>query len=58
MPSKMQPAKPNTTRGGNKMKCSICGTKYKPLTEDQTVCEDCFETLEELSNGKGDDEDE
>ena len=43
------------------MKCSLCGKKYEPSTPDQiycTDCTDCIETVDELTNGKGDDEDE
>ena len=40
------------------MNCSLCGKKYEPSTPDQIYCKDCIETVDELTNGKGDDEDE
>ena len=40
------------------MKCSFCGVNFKPLEPKQKVCEDCKHSVDELSNGKGDDEDE
>ena len=40
------------------MKCQFCGKKYTSTDQDQEVCDDCMPSLEELSNGKGDDEDE
>lgn len=58
MLSKMLLEEPNTIRGGNIMKCSFCGKNFKPLKKDQDVCEDCINSVEELSNGKGDDDDE
>lgn len=55
----MQPVKLNSTLGGNNMeKCSFCGKNFKPLEPEQTVCENCLHSVEELTNGKGDDEDE
>lgn len=39
------------------MKCSFCGKKFEPaFVED--VCEDCMHSVNELSDGKGDDEDD
>lgn len=58
MPNKTPHVKPNTTQGGNKMKCSFCGTKINSLNKDQDVCDECAHSIDELSNGKGDDEDE
>lgn len=40
------------------MKCSFCGTKIKSLNKDQDVCDECMHSIDELSNGKGGDEDE
>ena len=40
------------------MKCLICDKNFKQTTEDQEVCPKCKLTDEELSNGKGDDEDD
>jgi len=55
----MQPVKLNSILGGNNMeKCSFCGKNFKPLEPEQTVCEKCIHSVEELTNGKGDDEDE
>lgn len=47
---------PNTAQGGNEMKCTFCGKNFKPVDEDQEVCDKCKPALEELSNGKGDDD--
>ena len=58
MRNKMQLAEQNTTQGGNEMKCSFCGKTFKPLNEDQDVCSKCESSVEELSDGKGDDEDD
>ena len=56
MPSKMQNVEPNTEQGGNNMQCIFCGKNFKPVDEDQDVCDKCAKTAEELSNGKGDDD--
>lgn len=37
------------------MKCEFCNIEFKPKNENQTVCENCFPSINELSNGKGDD---
>lgn len=58
MPSKMQLERLNTTQGGNIMKCIFCGETFKPLEKGQKVCEDCVNSVDELTNGKGDDNDE
>ena len=58
MLNKMQLVEQNITRGGNIMKCSFCGKNFKPLKKDQDVCEDCVHSVDELTNGKGDDDDE
>lgn len=56
MPSKMQLERLNTIQGGNIMKCSFCGRTFEPSEKDQDVCEDCIHSVDELSNGKGDDD--
>lgn len=39
------------------MKCDFCGKEFTPVyTED--VCEDCMHAVDELTDGKGDDDDE
>ena len=58
MQNKMQLVKQNTTQGGSKMKCSFCGKNFKPINKDEDVCEDCVHSVEELTNGKGEDEDD
>lgn len=40
------------------MKCSFCGEDLKNPDKDQDICENCKYSVEELSNGKGDDEDD
>lgn len=52
----MQNVEPNTGQGGNNMQCIFCGKNFKPVDEDQDVCDKCAKTAEELSNGKGDDD--
>lgn len=47
---------PNLIQGGNIMKCSFCGKKFKPVV-DEDVCEDCVHSVDELTNGKGENED-
>lgn len=41
-------------------KCIICGREYDPETEEglvvDDICEDCEESRDELTNGKGDDD--
>lgn len=58
MPSRMQLERLSIIQGGNIMKCSFCGATLKPLEEDQNVCADCVHSVDELTNGKGDDNDE
>lgn len=58
MQNKMRHVGQNTIRGGNIMTCQFCGKNFKQLTPDQEVCSNCESTVDELSNGKGDDEDE
>ena len=58
MLNKMRLDEQNTTQGGKNMKCSFCGKTFKPINEDQDVCSKCEPSVEELSNGKGDDEDD
>lgn len=50
----MQPVELNTIQGGKEMKCSICGTSFKPENDNQDICDNCTPTVEGLSNGKGD----
>lgn len=56
MLNKMRRGKPNITQRGNKMKCSFCGKKFEPVV-DEDVCEDCIHSVDELTNGKGENED-
>lgn len=37
------------------MKCDFCGKKFEP-TKDETVCKDCIHSVEELTNGKEEEE--
>ena len=57
MLNKMRPEKPNTIQGGNIMKCSFCGKTFKQVY-DEDVCEDCVHSVDELTDGKGDGENE
>ena len=38
-------------------KCLICGKPLSKDSNDDQICDSCEETRDELSNGKGDDED-
>jgi len=58
MPNKMLLVGQNIIQGGNNMTCQFCGKNFKPLKPDQEVCDKCVHSIDELSNGKGDDEDE
>ncbi len=40
------------------MLCSFCGKKFIPLKKDQDVCDECIHSVEELTDGKGDDDDD
>lgn len=40
-----------------KNKCSFCGKVFEPVY-DEDVCEDCIHSVDELSDGEGDDDDE
>lgn len=40
------------------MKCSFCNVNFTPTIVGQEVCDDCLSSVEELTNGKGDDEDD
>lgn len=53
----MRPENPNTIQGGNKMKCLFCNKVFEPIT-DETVCDECIGSIEELSNGKEENEDD
>ena len=41
------------------MKCIVCGLEFDPVTEnglvDDKICEQCEESRDELTNGKGSD---
>lgn len=39
------------------MKCIFCNKEFKPV-KDEDVCEDCVHSVDELTDGKGDDENE
>ena len=39
-------------------KCSFCNEMFEPIKPDQEVCENCIHSVDELTNGKGDDGDE
>lgn len=39
------------------MKCSFCGKTFKQVY-DEDVCEDCVHSVDELTDGKGDGENE
>lgn len=39
------------------MKCSFCGKEFKPVVNED-VCEDCMHSVDELTDGKGDDANE
>lgn len=39
-------------------KCLICGKPIIADADDDQICDACEETRDELSNGKGDDENE
>lgn len=38
------------------MNCLICGKFIKADANDNQICDNCEETRNELSNGKGDDD--
>ena len=46
----------NTIRGGNKMKCAFCGRELKTSEQDQTVCNNCINSVEELTDGREEEE--
>lgn len=39
------------------MKCSFCEKEFEPVYNED-VCEDCIYSVDELTNGKGDDDDD
>ena len=39
------------------MKCTFCDKNFKPVF-DEDVCEECIHSVDELTNGKGESEDE
>lgn len=38
------------------MKCEFCGKDIEMLTNDLLICEDCIHSVDELTNGKGEDD--
>lgn len=56
MQNKMQLDELNTIRGGNKMKCAFCGRELKTSEQDQTVCNNCINSVEELTDGREEEE--
>ena len=38
------------------LKCSFCGKNFEPVV-DEDVCEDCIHSVDELTNGKEENED-
>lgn len=58
MQNKTQLEELKQIQGGSTMKCSFCNKEFKPIEENQEVCENCKDSVDELSNGKGEDEDE
>lgn len=57
MLNKMPPEGLNTIQGGSEMKCTFCGKIFTP-TYDEDVCEDCIYSVDELTDGKEENEDE
>lgn len=39
------------------MKCTFCGRTFEQVYNED-VCEECMYSVDELSNGKGDDEED
>lgn len=39
------------------MKCSFCEKEFEPV-HNEDICEDCIHSVDELTNGKGDDSDD
>lgn len=56
MPNKMRQGGRNLIQGGNTMKCSFCGKSFKSVDVDQDICEDCIHSVDELSDGKGEED--
>lgn len=40
----------------NPKKCLVCGNTITADADDDQICDACEETRDELSNGKGDDD--
>jgi len=56
MPNKMRLEELSITQGGNKMKCSFCGKELKNSEQDQNICNNCISAVEELTDGREEDE--
>lgn len=55
----MKSEKQNIIQGGSNMtKCLICGNDIHDDTNDNKFCIDCELTREEVTNNKGDDDNE
>ena len=42
--------------GVTKMKCAFCGRELKTSEQDQTVCNNCINSVEELTDGREEEE--
>lgn len=40
------------------MKCSICEQEFTSENEEQDICDECLPAVEDLCDGKGEDDDE
>ena len=38
------------------MKCAFCGRELKTSEQDQTVCKNCINSVEELTDGREEEE--
>ena len=38
------------------MKCAFCGRELKTTEQDQTVCNNCINSVEELTDGREEEE--
>ena len=56
MQNKMQLVELNIIQGGNEMKCAFCGRELKTSEQDQTVCNNCINSVEELTDGREEEE--
>lgn len=57
MLNKTQHEEPNTIIRGDNMKCSFCENEFEQVA-DEDICENCMHSVDELTDGKGDDENE